>query len=192
MLILRVPVLFSVTSLTVASALLLSGVERADANSRKPNTGNAARQAKQVEKLIDGKIIDELHQIEAELKRVNHDYDGHRLKALSDIATAIRELSPHRRGGTTAAPKKDAKQDPKKESESAKDEKEKEKQAASDAQVRQVIGQLMGVEKQLHDFREHKGYNALAKAIVELEAGLKNTGDKKGTSESTATKKPQK
>ncbi len=173
---------FGTAALTLTLVFLFAEAARAEV--KRGSAGAVTRELKNAEKQVDAKIIEELKKIEAELKKVDHDYDGHRLKAMKELAAAIHELSAHKQGSTPPpAPKKDEK---KKEGESTK---EKEPQSASDAKVRQVIGQLQVVEKQLANFREHKGYAPIGKAIAELELGLKAVADKEKKTDGTTTEK---
>lgn len=173
-------------ALALVSGLLLAGTAAADNKTKPnpnpnptpaPNKGVAKREMDKNERMIDGKIVQELKQIEGLLKQVKHDYDGHRAKALAEVGTAIRDLEQHARRTTTPAPKEPAakKDDKKKEDSktSKEDDADKEKQAASDAQMKQALAGLLTVEKQLADYHQTKGYTALTKAVTEVETALK-------------------
>ena len=109
-----------------------------------------------------------LHEVVLLLNEANHDYDGHRAKAVHEVHNAIHALHPHRkavRPGTTPTPKPPTVKQPA----------PKEDQAKSDAQLKAAIQALQTVQTQLSSSTaaHHKKAAAdLQAAIAELNTAL--------------------
>jgi hypothetical protein len=103
-----------------------------------------------------------LHQAKTLLDTAIHDYDGHRGKAVSELHHAIHELTPHTQHKATGAAKGNA----------AKGNKETttpgETQAQSDAQLKQALQLLSGLE-----VSNAKAATHIKNAIGELNVALK-------------------
>lgn len=118
--------------------------------------------------------VEELHKAKGLLERADHDYDGHREKAIEDINKAIRTLHHGEKGEKGEKGGKSEKHEPK------KGEGGKEAQKKSDEQLREAVKILEEVEKHLHEKHakgggEHHGKAAedVKKAIVQLDDALK-------------------
>jgi hypothetical protein len=114
--------------------------------------------------------VEELHKAKELLEKADHDYDGHRVKAIEDIEKAIHTLHPHHAGKGG----KSEKHEPK------KSEGGKEPQKKSDGQLREAMKILEEVEKQLHEKHakgggehHHKAAEDVKHAIVQLHDALK-------------------
>jgi hypothetical protein len=111
----------------------------------------------------EGQIISELEHSRALLEEADHDYDGHRAKAVGDITAAIHALKPHHESKPSekkARPEKDP----------------KEPQAVSDAQLKKALAELETVHHQLKESKaEHhaKASEDVGKAIAQLHTALK-------------------
>jgi chromosome segregation ATPase len=100
--------------------------------------------------------IAELHQVATQLQNADHDYKGHRAKAVEEIHAAIKSLQPagHHHAQHATAHKHN-----------------KEAQAASDAQLQQAVKELAAIETQLPP--GSKAVASVQAAIGELNTALK-------------------
>jgi hypothetical protein len=138
--------------LLAAGALLFNGVPRAGA--APTTTGpNAA-------------LVAQLRATRALLHQADHDYKGHRVKAMHEITEAIHALHPpsakHKKTQPQVAVKKSGPGG-------------NEPQAVSDAQLRQAITQLQGVQGQLGSATTGNvaaASAAVTRAIQELKIAL--------------------
>lgn len=136
----------------VFAAVLLAATAFVSPSEAKVQGGAATPYAKQVA---------ELHTTVALLEKANHDYKGHRAKAVHEIRHAIHLLHPHHHKSTPAA----------KAVKGAKGG-NNETQATSDDQLRQAIDQLHAVQKELGNGPAH-AHAALRAAVHELHTALK-------------------
>ena len=112
--------------------------------------------------------IAELRATRALLLKADHDYKGHRVKAIHDITKAIHALQP----GVKHHPKQTAKSGQGR----AKGQGNNEPQSVSDAHLRQAIRQLEAVQKHLGSGQVgHVGqaHADIGRAIHELRRALK-------------------
>jgi hypothetical protein len=118
----------------------------------------------------EGHIISELEQAKTLLEKADHDYDGHRAKAVGEIQVAIHALKPHHTGKQGEHPTKTGEKPAKNGGGN------KEPQEVSDAQLKKALGELQSIHKQLGSLKaEHhtKASTAVGKAIEELHTALK-------------------
>jgi hypothetical protein len=112
-------------------------------------------------------VVTGLHQAKTLLDTAIHDYDGHRGKAVSELHHAIHELTPHTQHKATGAAKGNAAK-----GNAAKGAKETttpgENQAQSDAQLKQALQLLSGLE-----VSNAKAATHIKNAIGELNVALK-------------------
>jgi hypothetical protein len=101
-----------------------------------------------------------LHQVHGLLATANHDYDGHRAKAVHHVSQAIHEL-----GGTHKGTNKGANANANGNGPAIR-----EPQAQSDAQLQQAIQLLNGLQGQVANA---KAAEHLKEAIAELNTALK-------------------
>jgi len=102
--------------------------------------------------------VEALHQVRVLLARADHDYKGHRVKAMHHIRTAMHTLQPHHRHPHPPLPKGG-----------------NEPQAISDAQLRQAIQQLNVIGTQLNGVSRPaaaKAVGSIRSAITELNVAL--------------------
>jgi hypothetical protein len=157
----------SAPRLAVAMGMLLAGLGLSDgtqtlANSRLGSAGSGRVQTRQP----FAQQVAELRSTRSLLEKADHDYRGHRAKAVHEISVAIHALEHGHHHAQTG---------------SFRDSKSgggnREPQAVSDAQLRKAIHQLKTVESQLHGATDnsgrHKAHTAIHKAIHELETALK-------------------
>ncbi len=161
------------TFLSVAfctACLLLSQGASREANAAAPGLKGGAKTAE----------IEELHKAKGLLEKADHDYDGHRARAVEDIDKAIHAL--HHKAGKAGKgeEKKGEEKKEEKKGEERKAGEKKEPQKKSDAQLHEAIKILEEVEKQLHEKHakgagEHHGKAAedVKRAIVQLHDALK-------------------
>ncbi len=114
-------------------------------------------------------LVGELRATNALLAQANHDYQGHRVRAMEHIQHAIRALTGAKQGaGKGAAVKK-----PK--AAGSAGGKVKEPQAKSDAQLRQAYQNLVAIRQQLAGQTHPRAVKAgghVQNAISELETAL--------------------
>jgi hypothetical protein len=103
-------------------------------------------------------VVAELHGIKLMLEHADHDYKGHRAAAVKDLGEAIHELHPQHKAHTGGTQKTGT---------HAKGSHEPQK--LSDAQLRQAISKLEGIEGHLG---KHKAAHHVAHAIAELKTAL--------------------
>jgi hypothetical protein len=150
----------------VLSALMLVGSAEAAPQRKGIKSGQGARPAQS-----DGpyaQAIAQLRTTRALLHQANHDYKGHRVKAMHDITQAIHALlpahHPHRTGTTTGQPAK-----------TAQGQGNNEPQSVSDGQLRQAIQQLQSVRSSLGSSQNGNiatATAAIGRAIQELQTAL--------------------
>jgi hypothetical protein len=131
-----------------SAGLLVTGLLLAD-------QAGAVAVAKQT--TATAKLIQELKAARALLHRANHDYDGHRAKAIHHVTHAIHALE-----GTPV---------PKHHAAKAKGPAVHEPQSVSDAQLQQALQQIKMVQTQLAGGTTASTH--LADAVVQLETALK-------------------
>ena len=130
------------------------------------------------------KVAAELHAAKALLEKANHDYHGHRAKAVHEITHAIHLLEhgkhPAKTTSSTAGEQSTAQTKPKSagpKKSKAKNHKGKHKpQSASDAQLKQAIDMLQAAHKNMSTGKQKhhdKAAELIQKAIHELHAALK-------------------
>lgn len=119
--------------------------------------------------------VEELHKAKELLEKADHDYNGHRERAVEDINKAIHTLH-HHAGKAGKSEKGEEKKPEEKKPEGGK----KEPQKKSDEQLREATKILEEVEKQLHEKHakgggEHhkKAAEDVKHAIVQLTDALK-------------------
>jgi hypothetical protein len=92
------------------------------------------------------------------LEKADHDYQGHRVKAIAEVRTAIRDLEGAGKGSGKVAGRGE------------------EKQGVSDEQLRAALKELRAVKTGLEEGKRSKrvtrAVNAIGKAIGELETAL--------------------
>jgi hypothetical protein len=110
----------------------------------------------------DQPLVVELRKIKQLLEKADHDYKGHRLKAVEDISAAI-HLLEHKRGThpTMASGGK------------GKSQGGKEPQAESDKQLREALRALEDVHKQLSAEHHKQAAQLVLKAMGQLKEALK-------------------
>lgn len=101
--------------------------------------------------------VAQLHATAHLLNQADHDYQGHRAKAVHEIHQAIHALHPGPHKRHPHAPKKTGNNEP---------------QSVSDAQLNQAIAQLKTVQGQLSGAPPH-ALTAIQSSIQQLETALK-------------------
>jgi hypothetical protein len=120
----------------------------------------------------------ELHKAKGLLEKADHDYDGHRVKAIRDIDEAIHTLHHAGKGGKREE-KREEKPGEKKE-EKPGEKKEgggKEPQKKSDHELREAMKILEEVEKQLHANHAKGGGEHHAKAAKDVKHAIEQLAD---------------
>ena len=147
-----------------------------------PAESSAKVQASAVMHAKQHQVITELKATRALLEKANHDYDGHRAKAVHEITHAIHLLehgkhhpNPQAANGNANGNKPTAAGGKKAKKAAGNAAKPKEPQGESDKQLKHAIEILHRVEKQLHGQGQHHHHaaEAIHKAIHELHVALK-------------------
>jgi len=115
--------------------------------------------------------IGELHKAKAILEKADHDYDGHRVKAIEDIDKAIHALHHH----SAAAGKSKAPES--KVSGKSEGSRSKVAQKKSDEELHEAAKILEAVEKQLHEKHAKGGGEHHAKAAKDVKRALEQLHD---------------
>lgn len=110
-----------------------------------------------------------LHQAKHLLVGANHDYKGHRAKAVHEITQAIHEIEHHRKGGGAKAGSGHKGQ----VAAGQKQGKVHEAQVASDQQLQAAIGLLQRAAGDLGNGKHPKALGHVNNAIKELQTALK-------------------
>jgi hypothetical protein len=148
-----------------------------------PAESSAKVQASAVMHAKQHQVIAELKAARALLEKANHDYQGHRAKAVHEITHAIHLLehgkhhpNPQTAAGNGNGNKPTAAGGKKGKKAAGNANKPNEPQGQSDAQLKHAIEILHKVEKQLHggQAQHHRhAAEAIHKAIHELHTALK-------------------
>jgi hypothetical protein len=109
-------------------------------------------------------VVKELHATAHLLNQADHDYKGHRAKAVHEIHLAIHILHPgtHKHTGTTN----------KSTTNNGATGTPKEPQAVSDAQLKQALQQLKSIHSQLNNNAPPQAIAAVRAAIHQLHVAL--------------------
>lgn len=125
------------------------------------------------------KEVLELHKAKSILEKADHDYDGHRVKAIGDIEKAIHAL--HHHSGTAGKSEKPTASKPETPATKPREKPEgkggKEPQTKSDSELREAMQILVEVEKQLHQNHAKGGGEHHAKAAKDVERALEQLHD---------------
>ncbi len=146
---------------TMAWAILAGGLVITPVSAGGPTKANSGKDSTATNGATSATVT-ALHQAKTLLDTAIHDYDGHRGKAVSELHHAIHELTPHTQHKAAGAAKGNA----------AKGTKETttpgETQAQSDAQLKQALQLLSGLE-----VSNAKAATHIKTAIGELNVALK-------------------
>jgi hypothetical protein len=156
--------------LALASLVLVSGVQANNKGNKVPGNG-ANKPAPQG--MTHQQLINELHSTRTLLQNADHDYDGHRAKAVHHVGAAIHALGGHHHtqaGGTTTPAVNP-------QPVNAQGGKNPLPQEVSDARLKQGIQQLQIIQQQLATTKPGKNHGnaatSIQNAITELNTALK-------------------